>query len=142
MTPLSLPPISQQIWDTKYRLKQADGTPVDQTVDDTWRRVAQAIAAPESDATRAMWAERFYGALSDFAFLPAGRIIAGAGSGRDVTLFNCFVMGRIEDDLTSIFDNVKEAALTMQRGGGIGHDFSTLRPSGALVRSVGAGQPT
>jgi ribonucleoside-diphosphate reductase alpha chain len=139
MTLLSLPPISQQIWDTKYRLKQADGTPVDQTVDDTWRRVATAIAAPESNATRAMWAERFYGMLSDFAFLPAGRIIAGAGSGRDVTLFNCFVMGRIGDDLTSIFVNVKEAALTMQRGGGIGHDFSTLRPSGALVRSVGAG---
>ena len=139
MTPLSLPPISEQIWDTKYRLKRADGTPVDQTIDDTWRRVAQAVAAPETDATRSVWAERFYDALSDFAFLPAGRIIAGAGSGRDVTLFNCFVMGRIEDDLTSIFDNVKEAALTMQRGGGIGHDFSTLRPSGALVRSVGAG---
>jgi ribonucleoside-diphosphate reductase alpha chain len=139
MTPFSLPPISEQIWDTKYRLKRADGTPVDQTIDDTWRRVAHAIAAPEADAERAVWSERFYGALSDFAFLPAGRIIAGAGSGRDVTLFNCFVMGRIEDDLTSIFDNVKEAALTMQRGGGIGHDFSTLRPSGALVRSVGAG---
>ena len=139
MTPLSLPPISQQIWDAKYRLKHADGAPVDQTIDDMWRRVAHAIAAPESDATRSQWAERFYGVLSDFAFLPAGRIIAGAGSGRDVTLFNCFVMGRIEDDLTSIFDNVKEAALTMQRGGGIGHDFSTLRPSGALVRSVGAG---
>ncbi|MFM9846758.1 MAG: ribonucleotide reductase N-terminal alpha domain-containing protein, partial [Hyphomicrobiaceae bacterium] len=89
MTPLSLPPISEQIWDTKYRLKQADGTPVDQTIDDTWRRVSEAIAAPESGATRPMWAERFYDALSDFAFLPAGRIIAGAGSGRDVTLFNC-----------------------------------------------------
>jgi ribonucleoside-diphosphate reductase alpha chain len=139
MTPLSLPPISEQIWDTKYRLKRADGTPVDQTIDDTWRRVSEAIAAPESDATRSQWAKRFYDALRDFAFLPAGRIIAGSGSGRDVTLFNCFVMGRIEDDLTSIFDNVKEAALTMQRGGGIGHDFSTLRPSGALVRSVGAG---
>lgn len=139
MAPLSLPPISEQIWDTKYRLKRPDGTSVDHTVDDTWRRVATAIAAPESDATRSQWTDRFYAALRDFAFLPAGRIIAGAGSNRDVTLFNCFVMGRIEDDLTSIFDNVKEAALTMQRGGGIGHDFSTLRPSGALVRSVGAG---
>ena len=139
MTSLILPPISEQIWDTKYRLKQAGGAPIDQTIGDTWRRVAQAVAAPEAEASRSMWAERFYDALRDFAFLPAGRIIAGAGSGRDVTLFNCFVMGRIEDDLTSIFDNVKEAALTMQRGGGIGHDFSTLRPSGALVRSVGAG---
>ena len=76
--------------------------------------------------------------MADFAFLPAGRILAGAGTGRDVTLFNCFVMGRIEDDLGSIFENVKEAALTMQQGGGIGHDFSTLRPKGALVKSIGA----
>ena len=76
--------------------------------------------------------------MADFAFLPAGRILAGAGAGRSVTLFNCFVMGRIEDDLTSIFENVKEAALTMQQGGGIGHDFSTLRPRGAPVKSIGA----
>ena len=76
--------------------------------------------------------------MADLAFLPAGRILAGAGTGRDVTLFNCFVMGRIEDDLGSIFENVKEAALTMQQGGGIGHDFSTLRPKGALVKSIGA----
>ncbi len=76
--------------------------------------------------------------MADFAFLPAGRILAGAGTERAVTLFNCFVMGRIEDDLTSIFESVKEAALTMQQGGGIGHDFSTLRPKGALVKSIGA----
>ena len=137
--PIILPPISEQIWDTKYRLKEADGTPVDRTLDDTWARVARAIAAPEAEHDRAKWEVRFHAALADFEFIPAGRILAGAGSGRDVTLFNCFVMGRIEDDLTSIFDNVKEAALTMQRGGGIGHDFSTLRPAGALVRSVGAG---
>ncbi|MGE3916170.1 MAG: adenosylcobalamin-dependent ribonucleoside-diphosphate reductase, partial [Hyphomicrobiaceae bacterium] len=86
-----------------------------------------------------VWERRLLDAMRDLALLPAGRIIAGAGSGRDVTLFNCFEMGEIGDDLGSIFDNVKEAALTMQRGGGIGHDFSTLRPAGALVRSVGAG---
>ena len=137
--PIILPPISEQIWDMKYRLKEADGTAVDRTLDDTWARVARAIAAPEAEHDRGDWARRFHAALADFAFIPAGRILAGAGSGREVTLFNCFVMGRIGDDLTSIFDNVKEAALTMQRGGGIGHDFSTLRPVGALVRSVGAG---
>ena len=136
---LSLPPISEQIWDSKYRLKSADGVPIDVTLADTWARVARAAASTERKRTRGQWEQRFFEIMSDLAFLPAGRIIAGAGSGRDVTLFNCFVMGRIEDDLTSIFDNVKEAALTMQRGGGIGHDFSTLRPSGALVRSVGAG---
>jgi ribonucleoside-diphosphate reductase alpha chain len=133
-----LPRISLQIWDAKYRLKTADGAPVDQTLADTWARVAGAVAATEPEADRARWAGAFAEAMEDLAFLPAGRILAGAGAGRGVTLFNCFVMGRIEDDLGSIFANVREAALTMQQGGGIGHDFSTLRPKGALVRSIGA----
>ncbi len=137
--PIEPPPISEHIWDEKYRLKSADGRPLEATLADTWARVAKAAASPEKKQDRARWEAQFFDAMNDQAFLPAGRIIAGAGSGREVTLFNCFVMGRIEDDLTSIFDNVKEAALTMQRGGGIGHDFSTLRPEGALVRSVGAG---
>ncbi|MFO0995781.1 MAG: adenosylcobalamin-dependent ribonucleoside-diphosphate reductase [Alphaproteobacteria bacterium] len=128
--------ISQQIWDMKYRLKAADGTPVDKTIEDTWRRVAAALAAPESDAQG--WAERFHHALEEFRFLPAGRILAGAGAKRQVTLFNCFVMGDIPDDMRGIFENLKEAALTMQQGGGIGHDFSTLRPKGAPVKGVGA----
>src|SRR5436305_214559 len=128
--------ISQQIWDMKYRLKGASGEPVDKTIEDTWRRVAEACAAPERDP--AHWAERFYAAMSDFQFLPAGRVIAGAGAGRDVTLFNCFVMGAIPDDMGGIFAHLREAALTMQQGGGIGYDFSTLRPRGAYVKGVGA----
>jgi ribonucleoside-diphosphate reductase alpha chain len=132
----ALTPIAQQIWDMKYRLKAGDGTPVDKTIEDTWRRVANALAAPEKDP--AAWSEKFYDALSDFKVLPAGRIIAGAGTGRRVTLFNCFVMNTIEDDMGTIFDNLREAALTMQQGGGIGYDFSTLRPKGALVKGVGA----
>jgi len=128
--------ISQQIWDMKYRLKGPDGAPVDGAIEDSWRRVATALAAPEAD--KEAWAERFYGALEDFRFLPAGRILAGAGTGRDVTLFNCFVMGAIPDDMAGIFDHLKEAALTMQQGGGIGYDFSTLRPKGAPVKGVGA----
>ena len=138
--PFSVSPISEHVWQQKYRLKAADGTPVDGTLQDTWRRVARTAASVEKGGRKARerWAERYFEALADFGFLPAGRIIAGAGSGRQVTLFNCFVMGRIEDDLSSIFENVKEAALTMQQGGGIGHDFSTLRPKGALVKSIGA----
>ena len=128
--------ISQQIWDMKYRLKSADGTALDKTIEDSWRRIAAALAAPEADA--ASWAEQFYGALEDFRFLPAGRIVAGAGSKRQVTLFNCFVMGAIPDDMGGIFEHLKEAALTMQQGGGIGYDFSTLRPKGAPVKRVGA----
>ncbi|MCH7540474.1 MAG: ribonucleoside reductase [Proteobacteria bacterium] len=128
--------ISQQIWDMKYRLKAADGAPVDKTIEDTWRRVARALAEPEAD--KELWAGRFYEALADFKFLPAGRIVAGAGAKRDVTLFNCFVMGEIPDDMSGIFEHLREAALTMQQGGGIGYDFSTLRPQGAPVKGVGA----
>ena len=130
--------ISQQIWDMKYRLKDAAGGAVDKTVDDTWRRVGVALAEAEAPAERANWARRFHDALGGFEFLPAGRIIAGAGSGRNVTLFNCFVMGTIPDDMAGIFEHLKEAALTMQQGGGIGYDFSTLRPKGAPVHGVGA----
>lgn len=130
--------ISQQIWDMKYRLKQSDGTPVDQDLDATWRRVANALAAPEAAVQRDIWADRFFTAMSALKFLPAGRIIAGAGTARNVTLFNCFVMGTIPDDMGGIFDHLKEAALTMQQGGGIGYDFSTLRPKGAPVHGVGA----
>jgi ribonucleoside-diphosphate reductase alpha chain len=139
-TPTFLAPIAEEIWNLKYRLRATDGTPVDATLDDTFDRVARAAAAPEKGGRRARerWTGRFHEALADYGFLPGGRILAGAGAGRSVTLFNCFVMGRIDDDLGSIFDNVKEAALTMQQGGGIGHDFSTLRPKGALVKSIGA----
>ncbi|MFB2593762.1 adenosylcobalamin-dependent ribonucleoside-diphosphate reductase [Paracoccus sp. p4-l81] len=129
-------PIAEQIWDMKYRLKQADGTPVDLSVEDSWRRVARDLASVESDPK--LWEDRFYGALEDFKFLPAGRIAAGAGTGRNVTLFNCFVMGTIPDSMSGIFDALKEAALTMQQGGGIGYDFSTIRPRGAEVKGVAA----
>ena len=132
----TLPPISHAIWDMKYRLKRADGRPTDRTVEESWRRVARALARPEAD--RALWAERFEAALAGFRFLPAGRILAGAGTRRRVTLFNCFVMGTIPDDMGGIFQQLREAALTLQQGGGIGYDFSTLRPKGAAVRGVGA----
>jgi ribonucleoside-diphosphate reductase alpha chain len=128
--------ISQQIWDMKYRLKDAGGGAVDRTIEESWRRVATTLAAPEKDP--ALWADRFYEAMADFKFLPAGRILAGAGTKRNVTLFNCFVMGTIPDDMRGIFENLLEAALTMQQGGGIGYDFSTLRPKGAPVKGVGA----
>jgi ribonucleoside-diphosphate reductase alpha chain len=129
-------PIAEQIWDMKYRLKAADGTPIDGSVEDTWRRIARALASVESDPEK--WEGPFYRALEDFRFLPAGRIVAGAGTGRSVTLFNCFVMGTIPDSMAGIFDMLKEAALTMQQGGGIGYDFSTIRPKGAPVAGVAA----
>ncbi len=139
-TPAFFADIAEEIWNRKYRLRVPGGAPVDDSLDATFWRVAKAGAVSEkgSQLGRKAWAASFHDAICDFGFLPAGRILAGAGTGRSVTLFNCFVMGRIEDDLGSIFENVQEAALTMQQGGGIGHDFSTLRPKGALVRSIGA----
>ena len=131
-------PIAHTIWDMKYRLKGPDGNAVDANVEATWRRVARALTAPEPEDQRSAWEAQFMTALADYRFLPAGRILAGAGADRDVTLFNCFVMGTIADDMTGIFDALKESALTMQAGGGIGCDFSTLRPKGAPVKGVGA----
>lgn len=129
-------PISDQIWDMKYRFKEADGTAIDKTVEDTWRRIARSLASVEADPK--LWEDRFYAALEDFKYLPAGRITAGAGTARKVTLFNCFVMGTVPDDMGGIFDMLREAALTMQQGGGIGYDFSTIRPKGADVKGVAA----
>lgn len=149
-----LPSISEFIWDAKYRLKTFDGTPIDQTVDDTWRRVAKALAQGEipfilrdgsredpafdAEAVVKKWEDRFYEVMVHGLFSPAGRIIAGAGSGRNVTLSNCFTMGTIPDSMDGIFTHLKEAALTMQQGGGIGYDFSTIRPKGAEVKGVAA----
>ncbi len=135
MSPFTTP-IAEQIWDMKYRFKAADGTMIDQTVEDTWQRIAHALAAVEQDPEA--WEPRFYDALEGFKFLPAGRITAGAGTGRQVTLFNCFVMGTVPDNMGGIFDGLREAALTMQQGGGIGYDFSTIRPKGAPVKGVAA----
>ena len=135
MSPFAAP-IAEQIWDMKYRFKAADGTALDATVQDSWQRIAGALAAVETEPE--VWEPRFYAALEGFKFLPAGRITAGAGTGRSVTLFNCFVMGTVPDNMGGIFDGLKEAALTMQQGGGIGYDFSTIRPKGAAVMGVAA----
>jgi ribonucleoside-diphosphate reductase alpha chain len=134
---VNLVPIARQIWEAKYRFGPPRGKP-EASIAESWARVAKAAASAETGENRGEWEKRFLHILHDFAFLPAGRILAGAGTGRDVTLFNCFVMGAIADDMSSIFENVREAALTLQQGGGIGHDFSTLRPKGAPVKGVGA----
>lgn len=131
-------PISEEIWRMKYQLKAEDGTPIDTSVDDTQWRIANALAQAEKPEQQKFWAGKFHHILQNFDFLNAGRITAGAGSNRNVTLSNCFTMDTIGDDLGDIYRNLREAALTMKEGGGIGYDFSTLRPSGALVKGVSA----
>ena len=123
--------ISWRVWKAKYRYRDEG------TIADTWQRVARALAAVEIK-DQASWEQRFLGILQDFKFLPGGRVQAGAGTERNVTLFNCFVMGPIEDSITGIFSALEEAAVTMQQGGGIGYDFSTLRPRGARAKAVGS----
>lgn len=134
-------PISEQIWGQKYQFRtDREGFDSDSDVVDTWGRIATSCAMQPRlhNNQQAMdeLEQRFFKALYDFKLLPAGRIISGAGTGRNVTLFNCYVMGTIPDSLDGIFDMLKEAALTMQQGGGIGYDFSTLRPKGAPVKGV------
>ncbi|MDT8399616.1 MAG: adenosylcobalamin-dependent ribonucleoside-diphosphate reductase [Pseudomonadales bacterium] len=127
--------IGHYIWATKYRWQQRDEV-YDKRIEDTWLRVARAAAAVE-DSHQDVWQQRFYALLENFSFLPGGRILAGAGTDLRVTLFNCFVMGLIGDDMEGIFDSLKEAALTLQAGGGVGYDFSTLRPHGSIAKASG-----
>lgn len=129
-------PLAEEIWGAKYRFRSADAEDADLSA--TLDRVAEAVARAEKPSVRKQWRTRFREALSDFRFIPAGRILAGAGTGRNVTLFNCFVMGTIPDNLSGIFEHLREAAVTLQQGGGVGMDFSTIRPAGAAVRGVGA----
>ncbi len=127
--------VSRDVWRRKYALR--DGTELrEHRVDESWHRVARAVASVEG-ADAALWSQRFQDLLRDFRFLPGGRILAGAGTSHHVTLFNCFVMGTIEDSMDGIFTALKEGALTMQQGGGVGYDFSTLRPKGAPARHAG-----
>jgi ribonucleoside-diphosphate reductase alpha chain len=128
-------PVPRHIWATRYRQAGPRDLP-EPDIRATRERVAHALAAVEPHAEET-WRTRFLGILDDFRFLPGGRILAGAGSDRRVTLLNCFVMGRIEDSIDGIFRTLHESAITMQHGGGIGLDFSTLRPRGMPAHSTG-----
>lgn len=127
--------ISRHIWETKYRYV-GQGVREDSVIQ-SQRRIARSLAAVEQGG-RERWERRFFDLLQDFKFLPGGRIQAGAGTNRNVTLFNCFVMGTIDDSIPGIFAALQESATTMQQGGGIGCDFSTLRPRGAVARGAGS----
>ena len=127
--------ISKHIWEQKYRYSDENVIHED-CIEQTWHRIANALAEVEKD-NKKYWQQEFYAVLEGFKFLPGGRIQAGAGTTHRVTLFNCFVMGTIEDNMESIFENLKEGALTMQQGGGVGYDFSTLRPYGSHAKATG-----
>ena len=127
--------ISSYVWRSKYRY--VDHTVSEHRISDSWRRIARTLAAVEPEEN-ALWEDRFFSILQDFKFLPGGRIQAGAGTARKVTLFNCFVMGIVEDSIPGIFRALQEGAVTMQQGGGIGIDFSSLRPRGTQAKGAGS----
>ena len=129
-------PIAEMIWDMKYRYR-LEGKVFDQSLADTFSRVAKAIAGVEKPAVKQRVQQAFYQILSQGLFLPGGRILAGAGTAHHVTLFNCFVMPIQEDSISGIFNALREGALTLQQGGGVGYDFSLLRPAGDPVASGG-----
>jgi len=133
-------PASMDIWDKKYRLKKKDDTALDADIDETYKRVARAIADVEDEAKREEWFERFVWALRHGA-IPAGRIISNAGAQAykpATSTINCTVSGTIEDSMNGILEKVHEAGLTLKAGCGIGYEFSTLRPKGAYVSGAGA----
>ncbi len=141
VTEIPLQKASQDIWDKKYRLKTKTGEVVDATIDDTYQRVARALAAPEPSAEkRAYWNERFLWALRR-GVIPAGRITSNAGAQEHkpaTSTINCTVSGTITDSMDGILRKVHEAGLTLKAGCGIGYEFSTLRPRGAYVSGAGA----
>ncbi len=134
-------PASMDIWEKKYRLQAKDGTPVDLTIDDTYRRVARALAdVEETPELRERWYQEFLWALRHGA-IPAGRITSNAGASEHkpaTSTINCTVSGTIQDSMNDILEKVHEAGLTLKAGCGIGYEFSTLRPKGAYVSGAGA----
>lgn len=138
---IPLQPASLDIWDTKYRLKAKDGTPVDKDIDGTYQRVAEALAEIElTPELQQEWGERFLWALRRGA-IPAGRITSNAGALEHkpaTSTINCTVSGTIYDSMDEILGKVHEAGLTLKAGCGIGYEFSTLRPRGAYVSGAGA----
>ena len=127
--------ISEHVWRTRYQWLD-EGHALEPSIEATWDRVALAVSGAEAHH-RHEWRERFRAILGDFRFLPGGRILAGAGTARRVTLFNCFALGSIEDSVSGIFNALRESMVTLQAGGGLGIDFSTLRPAGVTALSSG-----
>ena len=129
--------VREKVFLDRYALKDRDGRPIETGPGQMWRRIAGGIAAVEpTPEKQAYWSERFYEALSDFKFVPGGRILAGAGTGTAVTFYNCYVIPSPEDSRGGILDNLKVMVDIMARGGGVGINLSSLRPRGSYIKTV------
>ena len=129
--------IRQKVFMDRYSLKDPSGQPLEFYPEQLWARVARGIASVEkTEELQAYWEKRFYEALTNFQFVPGGRILAGAGSGHQVTFYNCYVIPSPEDSRQGILDNLKTMTEIMARGGGVGINLSTLRPRGSYIKTV------
>ena len=140
VTDIEFQAASVDIWDTKYRLTAKDGEKIDASIDDTYKRVANALASVEVESKRDDYFAEFLWALRSGA-IPAGRIISNAGAREHkpaTSTINCTVSGTVGDSMDNILNKVHEAGLTLKAGCGIGYEFSTLRPKGAYVSGAGA----
>jgi len=129
--------LRQKVFFDRYALKDENGSRIEETPEQMWHRVAKAIASIETTLPKKReWEDKFYSALSDFKFVPGGRILAGAGSGVELTFYNCYVIPSPKDSREGIFESVRTMVEIMSRGGGVGVNLSTLRPRGAHVKGV------
>ena len=133
---MKLSGISKKVFLDRYSLKSPQGKPIEKKPEAMWRRVAKAVAGVEKKEDRKKWEKVFYQAMKNFTYVPAGRVLAGAGSHYEVTYYNCFVIPSPKDSRGGILETLKQMVEIMARGGGVGINLSSLRPRGARVRKV------
>lgn len=133
---MKLSGISEKVFSDRYSLKDKKGTPMEKTPNEMWKRVAKAVSKIEKKPKQKRWEKIFYSAMRDFKYVPGGRILAGAGTGYTVTYYNCFVIPSPQDSRGGILDTLKQMVEIMAHGGGVGINFSSLRPKGARVKKV------
>ena len=127
--------ISKKVFLDRYALKDKNGNPIEKNPEEMWKRIAKAVASMEKGSAK-KWEKEFYSALKDFKYVPGGRILAGAGAGFSVTFYNCFVLPSPTDSRGGILETLRQMIEIMARGGGVGINFSSLRPRGARVKKV------
>ena len=133
---MKLDGVREKVFLDRYSLKDKDGNPMEKTPDQMWKRVAKGVSKQEKKANQKKWEKKFYNAMSDFKFVPGGRILSGAGTDYEVTYFNCFVIPSPKDSREGIIDSLKQLVEIQSRSGGVGLNLSSLRPRGARVRKV------
>ncbi len=128
--------LAQKVFLDRYALKAKNGERLEESPEEMWRRVAWGIAQSEKKKDRQLWEKKFYEVMKDFKFVPGGRILSGAGTGYEVTYFNCFVIPSPKDSRNGIIDSLKQLVEIQARSGGVGLNLSSLRPRGARVKKV------